>query len=252
MKNIGDHFAHKEGGARADRPYEYREWGLRGIFLHNGFDVVERGGEQYVAIINTDGAHLVRNRKSLAQDEIRFLRKTMDITQAELGRWMGQSSQQADRPYEYRECGLRGIFLHNGFEVVERDGEQYVAIINTDGLQCAIGAYLVRNRKSLAQDEIRFLRKTMDMTQAELGRWMGQSSQQVARWEKGQSEIPGPADRLLREIFRLKTMEPDERGDFLNLLKAMEDMEEMDDITPRRIQLYLKDGAWSGRRRAAI
>ena len=162
---------------------------------------------------------------------------------------------RADEPYEYRECGLRNIFLHNGFEVVERDGEQYVAIIDTDGLQCAIGTCLVRNRKSLAQDEFRFLRKTMDMTQAELGRWIGQSSQQVARWEKGQSEISGPADRLLRAIFMLKTKGPDERENLLKLLMDMDDMDdmdEMDDFTPRRTQLYLNDDAWSGRRHAAI
>lgn len=150
-------------------------------------------------------------------------------------------------PYEYTECGLQGIFLHNGFDVIERDGEKYVSVFDTDGLNHAVGVHIVRNRKELAPDEIRFLRKTMDLTQSELGRWMGQSSQQIARWEKGQSEIPGPADRLLRAIFMLLTMGPDERENFLNVLKEIDDM---DDLTPRRIQLYLNGNAWGDRRAA--
>lgn len=151
-------------------------------------------------------------------------------------------------PYEYKECGLQGIFLHNGFEAIERDGEQYVAVFDTDALHHAIGLSIVQNRKELSPEEVRFLRKSMDLTQSELGRWMGQSSQQIARWEKGQSDIPGPADRLLRAIFLLKTMGPDERENFLNVLK---DIEDMDDLTPRRIQLYLNGDAWSDRRAVA-
>lgn len=148
-------------------------------------------------------------------------------------------------PYEYKECGLQGIFLHNGFEVIEREGEQFVSVFDTDGLHHAIGMHIVQHRKELAPEEVRFLRKTMDLTQSELGRWMGQSSQQIARWEKGQSDVPGPADRLLRAIFLLQTMGPDERENFLNVLK---DIEDMDDLTPRRIQLYLNGDEWGDRK----
>ncbi len=147
-------------------------------------------------------------------------------------------------PYEYRECGLEGIFLHNGYESIKHDGESYVSIVDTEGLNRRIGEYLVANRKELAPEEIRFLRKTMDLTQSELGRWMGKDSQTVARWEKGQTDIPTVADRLLRAIFQLQTMSPEERESFLDLLR---DIEDMDDLTPRRVEMYLSDGRWQDR-----
>jgi transcriptional regulator with XRE-family HTH domain len=41
----------------------------------------------------------------------------------------------------------------------------------------------------------------MNRSQSGLGSLLGLSSQQVARWEKGESDISGPADRLVRALF---------------------------------------------------
>ena len=53
---------------------------------------------------------------------------------------------------------------------------------------------------------IRFLRNMMDLTQEELARKLGVDVQTTARYEKGQTAISGPADRLLRHIFVLSTL----------------------------------------------
>lgn len=129
-------------------------------------------------------------------------------------------------PYEYKECGLPNIFLHNGYEVKEREGDCFVSIIDMEGLHRTIGEHIICNRKELSPAEIRFLRKAMNMTQAELGRDMGQSSQQVARWEKGVSAIPGPADRLLRIIFQVRMMDDEELEAFIRELSSIEEMDE--------------------------
>jgi len=151
----------------------------------------------------------------------------------------------AAEPYEYKESGLEGIFLHNGYDIMEHGGECFVSVVDTEGLHRRIGEFLVANRKEFSPAELRFLRKTMDLTQSELGRWMGKDSQTVARWEKGQTPIPTVADRLLRAIFLLQTMSPEERENFMHLLK---DIEDMDDLTPRRVVLYLaQDGHWKDR-----
>ena len=50
--------------------------------------------------------------------------------------------------------------------------------------------------------EIRFLRQQMDLTQSELARLIGCDAQQIARYEKGQNRMPGPADRVLRMLYR--------------------------------------------------
>lgn len=107
-----------------------------------------------------------------------------------------------EAPFHYRRCGLDNIYLVNGFDVdIDEDGEKHVSVLDVDGLHKVIGFHLVSNRKILAPKEIRFLRKALNLSQAELGRLINQSGQQIARWEKGENNISGPADRLLRLIF---------------------------------------------------
>lgn len=112
-----------------------------------------------------------------------------------------EDAECQDAPFHYRRSGLDNIYLLNGFEAEWEDGERYVTVLDVDGLHRAIGLHLVCNRKTLAPKEIKFLRKTLNLTQSEMGRLIGQSDQQVARWEKGESNINGPADRLLRILF---------------------------------------------------
>lgn len=112
----------------------------------------------------------------------------------------GESVRDSE-PHSYRVCGLDGIFLLNGFDIDYHDGERHVFIKEIDGLHAAIGKHLVMHRKALAPEEIRFLRRTMGLTQAELADDLGKTSQSVARWEKGETEIPGVAEKLLRAIF---------------------------------------------------
>lgn len=151
-------------------------------------------------------------------------------------------------PYEYKESGLEGIFLHNGFDKLEHDGQMYVSVADTEGLHRCIGHWLIAHRKSLAPSDIRFLRKVMYLTQSELGRWIGKDGQTVARWEKGEHPIPSTADRLIRAIYQ-SMVDPDGCNDFLNLLKTIEDM---DELTPRRVELYLRDGRWRDESRVAV
>jgi len=75
--------------------------------------------------------------------------------------------------------------LLNGFTLEEIDGEEYLTIKDVDGLHVAIGRHIVSERKVLTPEEIRFLRKTMDVTQSGLAKILGKDSQAVARWEKG-------------------------------------------------------------------
>jgi transcriptional regulator with XRE-family HTH domain len=85
----------------------------------------------------------------------------------------------------------------------------------------------------------------MDLTQSELGQWMGQSSQQVARWEKGQSAIPGPADRLLRAIFLCEIRETNEDWSFMDFLQSIE---ELDDTPPRDLVFCFDGSNWQQER----
>jgi DNA-binding transcriptional regulator YiaG len=104
-------------------------------------------------------------------------------------------------PFHYTACGLNDVYLVNGFTRETVDGEEFITIEDMDGLWKAIGLTLVTERKVLAPKEIRFLREHMDLTQAELGNKLRVADQTVARWEKGETDMPGSADLLLRVLF---------------------------------------------------
>ena len=145
------------------------------------------------------------------------------------------------KPYPYRSCGLDGIFLLNGYEVREHDGERHVFIRDIDELHLAIGRHLVTSRKSLAPKEVRFLRKTMDMSQAELAHVLGNTSQSVARWEKGESDIPGPAEKLLRAYFIARSVLDISDLETLRtlLVEGLAELDAMDELQLRPVQFRL-------------
>lgn len=103
--------------------------------------------------------------------------------------------------FHYTACGLDDVYLMSGFTLKETPYGKGVAIRNLDQLHTAIGLHFVTHQKDLSGKALRFLRREMDLTQAELGRLLGLSSQQVARWEKSESQISGAADYLLRILF---------------------------------------------------
>ena len=78
----------------------------------------------------------------------------------------------------YRECGLRNIWLANGFEEHDTLYGEGVAIHDLEGLHRTIAHGLVGKGGKLTGAELRFLRHEMDLSQAKL------------------------ADRFIRAIYR--------------------------------------------------
>jgi DNA-binding transcriptional regulator YiaG len=114
-----------------------------------------------------------------------------------------------DAPILYSGAGLDGIYLCNGFTRLEMDGEWFTHIENIEGLHNAIALHLVAREVPLASKEIRFIRNTMDKTQSEIANAMSVDEQTVARWEKGKSAMPGPADKMLRILFLASIVGPE-------------------------------------------
>jgi DNA-binding transcriptional regulator YiaG len=105
-------------------------------------------------------------------------------------------------PLHYNWCGLDDVYLLSGFtRTRDDDGEESISIKNMDGLHRAIGEHLAKHKKALNGNEIRFLRKQMGISQDELAEILNVADQTVARWEKGEFEIPGPAELLVRLVF---------------------------------------------------
>lgn len=151
----------------------------------------------------------------------------------------------------YKECGLDNVYLLNGFNVEEYEGEEYVSIADSDGLNKAIGLFIVMHRKAPSGREIRFLRNEMDMSQAQLADILGVSDQSVARWEKGESETPGPAILALRVLFVLLSAPDDQREDYLkDMLQTLQNLTEADETNDAAHFIYC-DGRWNDRLAAA-
>jgi DNA-binding transcriptional regulator YiaG len=155
--------------------------------------------------------------------------------------WSGEETHR--EPYAYTLCGLDNIFLLNGYEIISHDGEEFVSVVDVDGLHYAIGRHLVVHRKGLSAKEIRFLRKTMDLTQAELAAKLGNDAQTVARWEKGVSEIPGTAEKLLRALFLAENMRDDDDLKLLKnlLVSLMGKLDRLDEVRSPQAQFRLEE-----------
>lgn len=104
--------------------------------------------------------------------------------------------------FHYTSCGLRNVWLKNGFTVKETPYGEASSIHNIEGLHRAIGLYLVTHKPHLSGTEVRFLRKELDMSQAHLGRVLGVGESSVRGWENHRTKITRPAERLLRTLYR--------------------------------------------------
>jgi putative transcriptional regulator len=104
--------------------------------------------------------------------------------------------------HRYIESGLDNIYLENGYRIHRTPYGEGISIQDTEGLNRAIGRWLVSLPKSLTGAELRFLRLEMEATQKDLASILGTTEQTLRLWEKHRKKaMPGPADRLLRALY---------------------------------------------------
>lgn len=101
----------------------------------------------------------------------------------------------------YTGAGLSNVWLRNGYDVHETPYGEGVAIHDVEGLHRAIGLFLVNHRDQLSGEEVRFLRKELDLPQPQLAALLDVSTDTVRGWEADRTPIQGPADRVLRLIY---------------------------------------------------
>jgi DNA-binding transcriptional regulator YiaG len=150
-------------------------------------------------------------------------------------------------PFHYTQCGLDNVWLLNGFTRGEYGGQPTFSIKDIDGLHRAIGLALINTRKALSPKEWRFLRKQMDMTQSTLAEELDLSSQQVARYEKGESEINGPAEFAFRVLFLMSACKGQgaELGYRLeNLRERLRTLRKSDEIRPPQQKFKVTGVGW--------
>jgi putative transcriptional regulator len=105
--------------------------------------------------------------------------------------------------YHYTECGLRNVWLVNGYQVHDTEYGRGVSIEDLEGLHRAIASLLINRKPALSGAEFRFLRKELGLPQMRLASILGNNEQSVALWEK-HGRIPKWADRMIRALYREK------------------------------------------------
>lgn len=107
-----------------------------------------------------------------------------------------------DDMLKYEDCGLKNIWLANGFRHGEIDGLGSCLEINDiDGLHRTIGHHLVDYKRRLTGPEIRFLRVEMGMSQKRLADCLGVDEQSTLLWERGKRQPTVAAERMLRLMY---------------------------------------------------
>jgi len=104
--------------------------------------------------------------------------------------------------YEYKGSGLDGIFLKNGYQLVENTYGHGVIIEDVDGLHRAIALELLSQNSPMTGQQFRFLRKEQDLIQEEAAALFRVNVQTIANWEKlGRAAVPGPSDIAMRAFY---------------------------------------------------
>lgn len=103
---------------------------------------------------------------------------------------------------KYDDCGLKNVWLANGFCYEEVEGVgRCLEIDNIEGLHRTIGHHLVNYKKRLNGSEIRFLRVEMGMSQKRLADCLGVDEQTVSLWERSKRRPTVAAERMLRLMY---------------------------------------------------
>ena len=116
--------------------------------------------------------------------------------------------ERKPKEYRYRESGLNNVTLTGirVFECPEGHGE-FPEIPNIVGFHQAIARMLAKKPAALTGAEFRFLRKEMGLKAKDLARHLGTTDVNLSRWETGGTPINPAADRLLRLLFALQTVQ---------------------------------------------
>jgi len=124
--------------------------------------------------------------------------------------------------YQYIESGLPNVYLKNGYSIEVIDDEEYTSIDDLEGLHRVLAGAIASKTMPLTNAEFKFLRIELNLSQRILGKRFGVSEQTIARYEKGQSDIPRTTDAALRSLYMESIEQNNSVSYFLDLLANYE------------------------------
>jgi DNA-binding transcriptional regulator YiaG len=157
-----------------------------------------------------------------------------------------RGQERLAEPYHYLASGLDDIYLLNGVTVEETPYGPMVTIKDLNGLHRAIGLHIVEKAEPMTGAEFRFLRKQLELTQAQLGKRLRVSDQTIANYEKENTASLGPADPLMRGFYLLSILPEETRIEVLRDITeklAKEQSAKVPDLPRRKIVSRWKECA---------
>lgn len=102
--------------------------------------------------------------------------------------------------FHYTACGLSNVYIEGLNEVVDHAGNDTITIPGINLLHRVICEGIICHDSSMNGEELRFLRSEMGKTQAELAAFLHCAPLTVGRWERGEVEIGGSNETLIRML----------------------------------------------------
>jgi len=144
--------------------------------------------------------------------------------------------------YHYTESGLSNIVLANGYNVEVIDGEEYTSIDDMNGLHQAIAQAIIDSKGSLTNEEFKFLRVELNISQKALGDKFDVSEQTIARYEKT-TKVPRVTDAALRSLYMESLDKNNPISFFLDLLADTEARAATEEIILEEVDQHWKVAA---------
>jgi putative transcriptional regulator len=145
---------------------------------------------------------------------------------------------------KYNDCGLRNIWLKNGYGYVSIPGQgKCLEIADIDGLHRSIGHSLVKFRKRLSGAEVRFLRVEMGLSQKRLAECMGVDEQTISLWERSKRRPTVAAERVLRLLY---LEHADGKTKIAKMIAHWNELDRLNGMKENAKQVFQEaDGEWS-------
>lgn len=139
---------------------------------------------------------------------------------------------------KYQHFALNNLFLANGYietptdDGIEREYER------EEELEQCIRLLVLRKPERLRGWDLRFLRRGLELSQADFGEMVDRDAQTVARWEKSSEQVPKFVDLMIRARFA-ERFEPQ-----IKLAEILSFTDGTAPAFPEVIQLFLTQSGW--------
>jgi DNA-binding transcriptional regulator YiaG len=102
---------------------------------------------------------------------------------------------------KYQHFALNNIFLSNGYVETHTDDGIEREYEYEEALEQCVRRLVFRKPETLRGWDLRFLRRGLELSQADFGKMVDRDAQTVARWEKSADAIPKFVDLTIRMRF---------------------------------------------------